>query len=103
MEEKFSIIQVLAGHNANGPVHEELPARRLDDGAYRLLASPGLALGLAKNDLISLNREGEARLLTHGGNFCIHIYLENPGIWKTRAQRKFPGLQKSSIGNFLGQ
>ncbi|GKT26893.1 DUF4265 domain-containing protein [Acidovorax sp. SUPP3334] len=78
MEDNFSIIKILAGHNKNGPVHEELPAKQLDDGAYRLLASPGLVLGLAKNDLISLNQEGEARLLRHGGNFCIQIYLENP-------------------------
>ncbi|GKT02175.1 DUF4265 domain-containing protein [Acidovorax sp. SUPP3434] len=77
MEDNFSIIKILAGHNKNGPVHEELPAMPLDDGSYRLLASPGLALGLAKNDLISLNEEGKARLLKHGGNFCIQIYLEN--------------------------
>lgn len=78
MEDKFSIINILAGHNKNGPVHEELPATQLDDGAYRLLASPGLVLGLAKNDLISLDKEGKAQLLQHGGNFCIQIYLENP-------------------------
>ncbi|WP_092746183.1 DUF4265 domain-containing protein [Paracidovorax valerianellae] len=78
MRDKYSIIKILAGHHKNGPVHEELPAMPLGDGSYRLPASPGLALGLAKNDLISLNEEGKAQILKHGGNFCIQIYLKNP-------------------------
>ncbi|MDA8453804.1 DUF4265 domain-containing protein [Acidovorax sp. GBBC 3334] len=73
MKENFHSIKIFAGNNKNGNVYEELPAKPVENEKYELLASPGLVLGLAKGDTITLN-EGEYKLIKHGGNFCIQMY-----------------------------
>jgi len=76
MKNSEEIIRVFAGKNQHGSVYEELPAKKESGGTYLLLASPGLALGLAKGDLIHLNG-GHHELIKHGGNFCIQMYVTN--------------------------
>ncbi|MBN3809667.1 DUF4265 domain-containing protein [Paraburkholderia sp. Ac-20347] len=71
------VIRVYAGHNELGPVYEELQAVQLDDGSCELLASPGLALNLAKGDLVCIDDVSRpAVVLKRGGNFCIQIYAD---------------------------
>lgn len=68
-------IRVYAGKNSKGAVFESLPARKLAEHTYELLSSPGLALNLARGDVVSLeNSQTHAEVLRRGGNFCIHIY-----------------------------
>jgi len=71
-------IQVFAGNSSDGPVYEELPARHVGATAYELLSSPGLALNMARGDVISIkNKSTHAVVLERGGNFCIHIYADS--------------------------
>jgi hypothetical protein len=62
----------------DGPFFEELPARKIDQDSYELLSSPGLALNLARGDIVSIkDREAPAVVLKRGGNFCIQIYADS--------------------------
>ncbi|WP_208491909.1 DUF4265 domain-containing protein [Pseudomonas allokribbensis] len=71
-------IKVFAGSHSDGPVYEELPARHVGATAYELLSSPGLALNMARGDVISIkNKNTHAVVLERGGNFCIHIYADS--------------------------
>ncbi|MBA4710207.1 DUF4265 domain-containing protein [Aquitalea magnusonii] len=71
------LINVYAGHDDLGPVYEELPAIPVGDGCYELLSSPGLALNMAKADLIRIEKiDQPAVVLRRGGNFCIQIYAD---------------------------
>ena len=75
MEDEVVLIDVFAGNNQDGPVFEEIPAIQLKNHHYKLLKSPGLALNLAKNDVVSLpNTPTPAKVIERGGNFCIQIY-----------------------------
>jgi hypothetical protein len=78
MDEKVIpvLIQVFAG-DSDDSVFEELPARQVGAATYELLSSPGLALNMARGDVISIeNRNTHAVVLERGGNFCIHIYAD---------------------------
>jgi hypothetical protein len=77
-DKAFCVINVYAGHSSNSrPIHEELPAIDAGDGSYKLLASPGLALNLAKNDVVRIDEiDRPATVLKRGGNFCIQIYAD---------------------------
>ncbi|NHB07379.1 DUF4265 domain-containing protein [Burkholderia cepacia] len=69
------LIHVYAGSSGDAPVHEELPARQIEPGIYELLVSPGLALNLAKGDLVRIDDpDRPATVLKRGGNYCIQIY-----------------------------
>lgn len=77
-DQTTELICVYAGKNSKGPVYEELPARKIDGHTYELLSSPGLALNLARGDIISLKKpQAHAEVLRRGGNFCIHIYAKH--------------------------
>ncbi|MEZ1323880.1 DUF4265 domain-containing protein [Pseudomonas fluorescens] len=72
------LIEVFAGTSDEDPVFEELPARQLGSATYELLSSPGLALNMARGDVISIeDRNTHAVVLERGGNFCIHIYADH--------------------------
>ncbi|RQT84250.1 hypothetical protein [Burkholderia cepacia] len=51
----FDVVYVYAGRSDDGPVHEELPACEVEPGVCALLASPGLALHLARGDVIRID------------------------------------------------
>ncbi|GJH32248.1 hypothetical protein CBA19CS91_05845 [Paraburkholderia hospita] len=77
VENECCLINVYAGKNDSGPVYEELPAKYIEGDIYKLLASPGLALNLAKGDVIRIGDAGRpADVLERGGNFCIQIYTD---------------------------
>ncbi|CAB3770801.1 hypothetical protein GQ57_30045 [Burkholderia sp. MSh2] len=74
-DQDVELIYVYAGSSGSAPVHEELPARQVEPGIYELLASPGLALNLAKGDLVRIDDPVRpATVLKRGGNYCIQIY-----------------------------
>jgi hypothetical protein len=76
-DKKWVAIKVFVATRNDSPIFEELPAYQLSDNAYELLASPGLALNLAKGDIVEIiDREKPARVLKRGGNFCINIYTD---------------------------
>ncbi|MGS0895865.1 DUF4265 domain-containing protein [Burkholderia stagnalis] len=72
----YDLIYVYAGRSGDAPVHEELPARAIEPpGDYELLASPGLALNLAKGDIVRIDDpDRPATVLKRGGNYCIQVY-----------------------------
>lgn len=45
------------------------------DGHYRLVYSPSILLGVAADDIISVDGDGPPRLVARGSNFVIQIYL----------------------------
>ncbi|UVM48174.1 DUF4265 domain-containing protein [Pseudomonas sp. B21-015] len=78
--EKFcsAHIRVFAGVNDEGPVFEDVSVRQVGVAVYELLSSPGLALNMARGDVISIeNKNTHAVVLERGGNFCIHIYADH--------------------------
>jgi hypothetical protein len=69
------LINVYAGTCNGDVVFEELPAIFIGNTKYELLVSPGLALNLAKGDIIDIAENHlPAKVLSRGGNFCIQIY-----------------------------
>ncbi len=71
------LIEVFVAMREHGPVREQLPARSLGDNRYELLASPGLALNLARGDVVELrDPHAPATVLQRGGNFCIQVYAD---------------------------
>lgn len=70
-------INLYAGDAASGePVYENLPVLPLSDDRYRLLASPGLVMGVTKDDEIQfLPETGDFELLSRGQNLCIQVFL----------------------------
>ncbi|QBQ39235.1 DUF4265 domain-containing protein [Pseudoduganella plicata] len=61
----------------HGPVCEQVPARDLGGDRYELLSSPGLALNLARGDIVAIgDPAAPATVLQRGGNFCIQIYAD---------------------------
>lgn len=76
-ENKMLTVNFYAGSANGSPVYEELPAKKLADNKYELLSSPGLALNLAKGDIVEvLDTQKPAHVLHRGGNFCIQIYAD---------------------------
>ena len=74
-EDPTILIHVYAGDDDGEPIFEELPARKMDEDTYELLSSPGLALNLARGDIVSIkNKNAHAEVLSRGGNFCVQIY-----------------------------
>jgi Domain of unknown function (DUF4265) len=70
-------VRLWAGDTSAGePVFEMVPAEHLGDSRYRLLGTPGLALGCAADDLISVTADGRHQVEERGGNVAAVAYLE---------------------------
>lgn len=77
-DDSANLIEVYAGEGPVGPVFEELPARFITDNTYELLASPGVAMDLAKGDIVDISGgAAPATVLKRGGNFCVQIYASD--------------------------
>jgi Domain of unknown function (DUF4265) len=75
----LATIRLLADFNQTGePVHEELPARPLDTGAWQLLSTPGLVLGVAADDVVRVADDGRFEVLERGGNVGVQLYTRQP-------------------------
>lgn len=69
-------IRVFVDRKKNGePVFESVPVREVGEHTYELLSSPGLALNMARGDIIcTAIPDQHVEVVRRGGNFCIHIY-----------------------------
>ncbi|MEV4624398.1 DUF4265 domain-containing protein [Asanoa sp. NPDC049573] len=69
-------VRLWAGDTAAGkPVFEMVPAESLGGSRYRLLGTPGLALGCAADDVISVTADGRLSVEVRGGNVAAVAYL----------------------------
>ena len=70
------VIELFAGRNPQGqPVVERIPVEINEQNECRLVQSPVFVKGLARGDLIRVNREnGEFELRQHSGNLCIRVF-----------------------------
>ena len=83
-------------------VYEELPVRKIAENQYELLASPGLALNLAKGDIVHVfDNHQTPTVLKRGGNFCIQIYSEH--ISKVTLERLTKTLHSRLSGTLDGK
>lgn len=65
----------LVGHNAVGkPVFEEVLVDRLPGGTLHIIASPGVALGAAAGDEVTVNSDGTFRVEKRGMNVAVQVY-----------------------------
>jgi hypothetical protein len=72
----MEVLHIYAGMASDGEsAVEALPVRKVDGGLYELLASPGLALNMARGDIIRWkSAQAPAEIVRRGGNICVHIY-----------------------------
>ncbi|GGY69094.1 DUF4265 domain-containing protein [Pseudoduganella albidiflava] len=76
-EDGTTLIALFVAMRENGPVCEEIPAQSLGGNQYELLSSPGLALNLARGDIVEIKSgTAPATVVRRGGNFCIQIYAD---------------------------
>jgi len=74
MQERTTIT-LLAGHKKSGdPVHEELLVDRLSASHVRLVATPGLLLGVAAGDVLELHGSGGYTIIERGGNLGVQVF-----------------------------
>lgn len=96
LDEKDSVCLIKVFVSDRGPVYEELPAIHKGKYIYELLSSPGLALNLAKGDLVDIeDLNSPAVVIKRGGNFCINIYAGH------LAKEKIERLE-AEVGELLG-
>ena len=70
-------IELVAGKKSSGePVYEQIRVDVLGENRYRLVASPGLVLGIAAGDEIRPTGEGEFEVLSRGGNVAVQFYAQ---------------------------
>jgi hypothetical protein len=105
-DKEVFLIHVYAGKNNSGPVFEEVPARKIENDTYELLSTPGLALNLARGDIVEWHdrQPMPAKVLKRGGNFCIQIYADaiDDEILKSLEKTVQEDLQGSLDGVFGG-
>ncbi|NHZ84203.1 DUF4265 domain-containing protein [Massilia sp. CCM 8695] len=71
------LMKVFVAMRNGSPVFEQLPVRQLSEKTFELLSSPGLALNMAKGDVIAIEDPHKAPVvLQRGGNFCMQIYAD---------------------------
>jgi hypothetical protein len=67
-------VRLLAGAGPSGrPVTEDVPARELGGGRWRLLGSPGLAWGAAAGDVLAVAGDGSFTVTGRGGNIAVQV------------------------------
>ncbi|WP_083299505.1 DUF4265 domain-containing protein [Janthinobacterium sp. MP5059B] len=96
-------IRVLADEDTDGTTYETLPARQIDEHVFELLASPGLALNLARGDIVNIaDPLSPALVLKRGGNFCIQIY-DADAVSQSAVDQLEYDVQKQLGGTMDGQ
>src|SRR5262245_29321232 len=85
--------RLVAGHRPTGePVYEEVPIERVG-GAIRVLATPGMATGIAADDFIEI-RDGVAEVVSRGGNVGVQVL--QPVVSEADANRLVDGIESIS-------
>jgi hypothetical protein len=72
-------VDLVAGFRDGEPVYEMVPAEPLGENRYRLIGTPGFALGVAHGDEIEVDRAERLgyRVLRRGGNVGIQMFLRH--------------------------
>jgi hypothetical protein len=74
-----TLIKVFVGHKGGGvPVFEKLWVDGLDDGSYRLVRTPKLALGIAREDVFRVDDLGNVHDVRSGGYYAFQVVMEQP-------------------------
>ncbi|GGS48917.1 DUF4265 domain-containing protein [Actinokineospora fastidiosa] len=69
----MSTVRLLVQTGPSGrPVHEDVPAVAEGSG-WRLTASPGLAMGAAAGDLLTVAPDHSFTVVERGGNIAVHV------------------------------
>jgi hypothetical protein len=75
-----SNIDIFVATKRNGsPVYENVLVEPLGPNTYRLLRSPGLALGIAADDVFEVTPDRRFHVLRRGMNLCVQI-LNGSGV-----------------------
>jgi hypothetical protein len=70
-----TVVNLNVGLSSSGsPAFEQVLVEARGTDRYVLLASPGLALGVAAGDEIMVDDGGRYRVLTRGGNLCVQVF-----------------------------
>lgn len=73
-----SHVFLLAGRKSSGePVLEQVPVEHLGGSTYRLTATPGLALGCAEADVVTVAEDGSFEVEKRGGNLGVLFFGAN--------------------------
>ncbi|HVV87276.1 MAG TPA: DUF4265 domain-containing protein [Kofleriaceae bacterium] len=68
------VVLLRAGVSSAGvSVQEEVLAERQGHGRYRVLRSPGLVQGVAADDIIDVDGNGDFHIVIRGGNVSVHV------------------------------
>ncbi len=68
-------LSLLAGTRSNGTqVFEDVIATQVGSTSYKLIASPGLVLGVAAGDIIEVGTDRNFTILSRGGNIAIQVF-----------------------------
>ncbi len=72
----MQLIKLFAGTASSGKqVLEELPVNKIGESVFQLLSTPGLVLGLARDDEINLDAEASTyKLVRRGGRVAVQVY-----------------------------
>jgi hypothetical protein len=83
-------LRLLVGQGSNGnAAYEEVLVEPVGPAQYRLLQSPGLALGIAADDVFSRSSDGNFKVLSRGGNVCIQIFADDVNTIEKAATQGF--------------
>ncbi|HET6250414.1 MAG TPA: DUF4265 domain-containing protein [Tepidisphaeraceae bacterium] len=72
-------IKLIIGHRSGKPFFETVPAERIAENTYRVLATPGLAPGVAAGDIIVRDATDPLgfRVIERSGNVALQVFFEN--------------------------
>ncbi|GAA4595863.1 hypothetical protein BJY16_001820 [Actinoplanes octamycinicus] len=94
-----TLVEVFIGNRDDGsPVFEKLWVDGLDDGSYRLVRTPKLALGLAREDTFRVDELGNIHDVRSGGYFAFQVVLE--GVFTKQSLDELVRLPESYGGSF---
>ena len=74
---KNAEVKLRVDNGGDAVVYEHVPAKEIGPNRFRILASPGFALGLASGDEIEflLDLKDQYRVTRRSGNICVQLFL----------------------------
>jgi hypothetical protein len=95
------VVDLVAGFRDGEPVYEMVPAVHLGGKRYRLIATPGFALGVAHGDEVEIDAGQRLgyRVLARGGNVGVQVFLRH---YTPNERRRLVRLMGSIGGQYDG-
>ncbi len=72
-----SVVVFAGTSSSDSAVRESLLVDELAENLFKLMASPGLVLGLAKGDVFKIEEGTKPVLVQRGGNLAIQVYKKS--------------------------